>query len=88
MHVRVCASTLPVQALLMWRHLARVHMVSAPSWEGPYHFNGSDAACPTASSADPACKWWHLFDTAVDARGVEDPFMFTQPAAGQVRCCA
>ena len=83
-------------ALLMWRHLARTHMVAAASWAGPYAFNGSDGACPlpTAAAAargtavadddpepDPGCEWWHLFNTTVDARGLEDPFMFVQPAA-------
>ena len=67
--------------LLMWRHLARAHMVSAPSWKGPFPFNGSDAGCPSpASSMEQAgCKWWHLFNSTVDKRGLEDPFMYVQP---------
>eukprot|EP00937_MAST-01D_sp_MAST-1D-sp2_P007456 g7456.t1 len=70
-------------ALLMWRHLARAHMVGAPSWRGPYAFNGSDGGCPP-SSADrgPGCRWWRLFNATVDARGLEDPFMFVQPGPG------
>ena len=65
--------------LLMWRHLARVHMVRAPSYRGPFAFNGSDGACPNATSTDPGCRWWHLFNSTVDARGLEDPFVYTQP---------
>ena len=90
--------------LLMWRHLARTHMVSAPSWRGAYAFNGSDRSCPPSNGTagrlgyhartnstlrpgvrppgDPGCEWWHLFDAQVDARGIEDPFMFIQPANG------
>jgi hypothetical protein len=71
--------------LLMWRHLARVHMVRAASYEGPFALNGSDGACPpfNASVPPPAakagCAWWHLFPREVDARGLEDPFMYVQP---------
>ena len=94
--------------LLMWRHLARTHMVLAPSWRGGYAFNGSDRSCPPSNGTagrlgdharpngtlrpgaqpggaelgDPGCEWWHLFDAQVDARGIEDPFMFIQPANG------
>ena len=68
--------------LLMWRHLARAHMVSASSWRGPYAFNGSDGGCPSPGSSSEkraGCKWWHLFNSSVDARGLEDPFMYVQP---------
>lgn len=69
--------------LLMWRHLARVHMVRAAHWTGPFAFNGSDGACPpfnaSSAAADPGCAWWHLFPEAVDKRGLEDPFMYVQP---------
>ena len=66
--------------LLMWRHLARVHMLRAAQPVGPFAFNGSDNGCPANhSSSDAGCEWWHLFDQQVDARGLEDPFMFSQP---------
>jgi len=64
--------------LLMWRHLARVHMVRANHWTGPFAFNGSDS-CPDNGSEDPGCEWWHLFSKQVDDRGLEDPFMYIQP---------
>ena len=83
--------------VMMWRHLARVHLVGpVQTWAGPFHFNGSDAACLNAASSisssllpaagedgpptkvPPGCSGWHLFSKEVDARGVEDPFMWTQ----------
>ena len=67
-------------SVLMWRHLARVHLVSATSWRGPFAFNGSDRCLANVSYPnDPGCRWWHLFPPAVDARGIEDPFIFQQP---------
>ena len=72
--------------LLMWRHLARVHMVRAPDIGGPFAFNGSDSRCPVGlpptADADPGCRWWHLFDPAIDKRGLEDPFVYVQPDGG------
>jgi hypothetical protein len=69
-------------SILMWRHLARVHMVSANSWRGPFAFNGSDGRClANASHVDAGCRWWHLFPKAVDDRGLEDPVIFTQPSS-------
>ena len=66
--------------LLMWRHLARVHMVRAANWKGPFAFNGSDTGClANSSSSGAGCEWWHLFDEEVDKRGLEDPFLYTQP---------
>jgi hypothetical protein len=71
-------------AAVMWRHLARVHMVVGGTWRGPFPFNGSDARCPANASGGDAqqrgCRWWHLFNSSVDERGLEDPFVFTQPA--------
>ena len=101
--------------LMMWRHLARVHLVGpAPTYAGPFLFNGSDSACPPplplltdhsqpdpsaftatgrraegssggaggeAQAGRPGCSGWHLFPTAVDGRGVEDPFIWVQPTA-------
>ena len=49
---------------------------------GPFAFNGSDSGCKygVATTTDTqGCRWWHLFPPTVDKRGVEDPFMFTQP---------
>ena len=68
--------------LLMWRHLARVHMVRAADIGGPFAFNGSDQRCqvsvPPTTDADPGCWWWHLFSPTVDKRGLEDPFIYAQ----------
>jgi hypothetical protein len=69
--------------LLMWRHLARVHLVTAPSWAGPFLFNGSDGSCnitkDPSSAKRPGCAGWHLFGSDVDARLLEDPFIYSQP---------
>lgn len=69
--------------LLMWRHLARVHMVRAAGalgFGGPFAFNGSDNGCPVAAAnGDKGCRWWHLFNKTVDKRGLEDPFIWEQP---------
>ena len=48
---------------------------------GPFAFNGSDSHCAfgVPTSHVKGCRWWHLFPPAIDQRGVEDPFIFTQP---------
>ena len=75
--------------LLMWRHLARVHMVRSPDVGGPFAFNGSDNGCKVGvASSDPGCRWWHLFPPAADKRGLEDPFIFTQPDPPHARAGA
>lgn len=48
---------------------------------GPFAFNGSDSGCEYGAATTEhtqGCRWWHLFPPAVDKRGVEDPFIFTQ----------
>ena len=66
--------------LLMWRHLARVHMVRADDIGGPFAFNGSDSGCPVgAGDSSPGCRWWHLFPPTADQNGLEDPFIYAQP---------
>jgi len=67
--------------ILMWRHLARTHMVSATDFRGPFAFNGSDQSCLInhAYPDDPGCRWWRFLGTAADSRGIEDPVIFVQP---------
>ena len=61
-------------------------MVFSESWRGPFNFTGNDAACPPNASSSHAgegsgsgCRWWHLLSQRADERGLEDPFVYSQP---------